>query len=143
MNKQAGGRPLLGDEARAEALSEALRVELAEFGVKVSLIEAGPVESEFGDNVLAADSGDYTALVERFARLTANPPARPSVGEVAVAIAGAIAEGGRRLRYEGTPGAFDRIASRLSQDDGAWEEAELLRLGSTRPQARSEPQGLY
>src|SRR5439155_1056749 len=35
-------------------VSDALRMELAPFGVKVALIEPGPIRSEFGDRALAA-----------------------------------------------------------------------------------------
>jgi len=119
-----------------EALSEALRVELTEFGVKVSLLEFGPVESEFSQkavNAVPVTSGDYAGLVARFHRLIASPPVRAQAADAAKAIADVIAEGGRKLRYEGTPRAFEVIATRRLQDDDAWEEAEVRRLGIARP----------
>lgn len=58
-----------------ESLSDALRLELAPFGIQVSLIEPGPIRTDFTTRSLAsadkygAASSDYRQVVERFASL--------------------------------------------------------------------------
>jgi short-subunit dehydrogenase len=125
-----------GSKQALEALSEALRVELAEFGVKVAILEFGPVDSNFSAKAASAvpvTSGDYAGVMARFHRIIATPPPRTSAADAARAIADAIGEGGDKLRYEGTPKAFAAIAARRALDDADWEEVELGRLGTVRP----------
>ena len=52
-----------------EALSDALRMELAPFGVRVAIIEPGPVESSFADRaVTSLPSGDRSRYPTAYAR---------------------------------------------------------------------------
>ncbi|GGL63597.1 SDR family oxidoreductase [Halocalculus aciditolerans] len=52
-----------GSKAALESFSDALRTEVAEFGVDVSLVEPGPVETSFGERAQreASDVADDTA----------------------------------------------------------------------------------
>ncbi|HUS67246.1 MAG TPA: SDR family oxidoreductase [Kofleriaceae bacterium] len=59
-----------------EALSDALRIELRPFGIRVSIIEPGPVKSGFtkrsvaGADKYLGDDSPYAALMKRFIALT-------------------------------------------------------------------------
>jgi len=58
-----------------ESLSDALRIELRPFGIDVSLIEPGPIRTNFSTTSLKSvtryqDGSPYAAVLERFAALT-------------------------------------------------------------------------
>ena len=67
--------PYCASKHALEAFSDALRVEVAPFGIRVAVIEAGPIETRFGDRARAgvarmlATPGPYSVLLrERRAR---------------------------------------------------------------------------
>ena len=88
-----GGRvtfPLMGvynsTKYAVEALSDALRIELAPFGIDVAIVEPGPIRTEFNDRAMqsidataidaspyAAVLADAAALRERFEAASAGP----------------------------------------------------------------------
>lgn len=58
-----------------ESLSDALRIELRPFGIEVSLVEPGPIRTNFSTTSLKSvaryqDDSPYAAVLERFAALT-------------------------------------------------------------------------
>lgn len=124
-----------------EALSEAMRVELAPFGVRVALVQFGGVKTELSRKAEAGTpkvDSDYEPLVATYYRPAAGPPTQSSAQDAARAVADVIADGGRKLRYQATPKAFEVIAARQALDDDAWEASELRRLGLALP-ARETP----
>lgn len=89
-----------------EALSDAMRMELAPHGVKVSIIEPGPIRTEFGD--IAADSlseysgsGPYAKQARRMARAHERMFGADAadVSVVVDAIVHAATADGPRIRY--------------------------------------------
>jgi NAD(P)-dependent dehydrogenase (short-subunit alcohol dehydrogenase family) len=60
--------PYCASKHALEALSDALRVEVAPFGIRVTVIEAGPIETRFGDRAratvarLLASPGPYSSF---------------------------------------------------------------------------------
>ncbi|WP_329571613.1 oxidoreductase [Kitasatospora sp. NBC_01266] len=105
-----------------EALSDALRFEVAPFGIKVSLIEPGVIRTSFGDTAAAtlADSavpdGPYGALTAANGRLFATAYRnRLIAGEpaaVARAIEHAVLAARPRSRYVVTPAAMVLVQTR-------------------------------
>src|SRR5687768_11745094 len=87
-----------------EALSDALRMELAPFGVRVVVIEPGPVHSEFAERAMtslpAADRSRYRAAYAR-AETIRKSSDRLAVGpeQVAFAVQRAIRSSCPRARY--------------------------------------------
>jgi short-subunit dehydrogenase len=87
-----------------EALSDALRMELATFGVRVAIIEPGPVESSFADRTMTSlPSGERTRYPSAYARADAlrGVSDRFSVGPelVARAVVDAMESMRPRARY--------------------------------------------
>lgn len=118
-------------KAALEAHSLALRIELAAFGVKVSIVVLGAVETEFCHNRQQITSPDYADLVRRFTqRIVANRSTPTSAEDAAKAIAEAIDAGEYPLRIEATPDAASLVAQRRSLSDTAWERAALEALGA-------------
>jgi NAD(P)-dependent dehydrogenase (short-subunit alcohol dehydrogenase family) len=113
-----------------EALSDALRFEVAPFGVAVSIVEPGLIRSSFGDVAHAshpdADDGPYAgftagsraAIAGAYSgRLAAGPEA------VARAIERAATAHRPRTRYRVTLGARVLITARRVLPDVAWDAA--------------------
>jgi NAD(P)-dependent dehydrogenase (short-subunit alcohol dehydrogenase family) len=109
-----------------EAASEALRLEVAAFGVRVSCVSLGAVTSSLGEKRSNFDNADYSRIAAHFrARLLAKRRTPTSSEEAAVAIADAIADGGARFRYEATADSTAIVMHRRSLSDEAYE-AELV-----------------
>ncbi|MDB5575569.1 MAG: short-chain dehydrogenase/reductase [Bradyrhizobium sp.] len=116
-------------KAALEAYSEALRIELAGFGVSVSIVVLGAVESDFGRNRLYADAPDYADLSARVRRrIEANRTAPATAEAVARRIGEALGSGSPPLRIEGSDGADALVAQRRALSDAAWETATLQGL---------------
>lgn len=115
-----------------EAFSDALRYEVAAFGVHVSIIEPGLIKTSFGDTA-TAPSGDETdgpyfdfnaAVAKRIAgayeglmpKLIGSGP-----GPVAAAIERAISARRPRTRYRVTPSARMALVSRKLTSDRLWD----------------------
>jgi NAD(P)-dependent dehydrogenase (short-subunit alcohol dehydrogenase family) len=126
-----------------EALSDALRFEVAGFGVKVSVIEPGLIRTGFADTAVGSmDSSDgedpYAGFEEAVARATAEnyeqgPFSRLGGGpeEVARTIETAISARNPRSRYAVTPSAHLFIGLRRLLPDRAWDA--LLKTSYPQP----------
>jgi NAD(P)-dependent dehydrogenase (short-subunit alcohol dehydrogenase family) len=130
------GFPLLGaysaSKAALEAWTETLRLEVAELGVTVCLVEPGAVESSFGRNRVDVVSGqqDYEGL-ERQARemLTGMRGEKLSAEEVAAAIADLAGAADLPLRNAVGPAAQRLLDERVSVDDATYEASVQSALG--------------
>lgn len=108
-----GGRqtfPLMGaynsTKFAVESLSDALRVELAPFGIAVSVIEPGPIKTEFNDRAMETidpdglDGSPYATVLARADALRASFDARAASPEVTTrAIVHAALSRRPRVRY--------------------------------------------
>jgi NADP-dependent 3-hydroxy acid dehydrogenase YdfG len=139
----AAGRstsPLVGyysaSKHALEAASEALRLEVAAFGVRVTCISLGAVTSSLGEKRSNFDSADYLQVAAHFrARLMSKRRVPTSAEDAAAGIADAIADGGKRFRYDVTEDSKIIVARRRSLSDEAYE-AELLE-GLVVPEQRA------
>ena len=124
-----------------EAVSDALRYEVASFGIKVSVIEPGLIRTGFADTAVGSmggqDDGPYAGFDEAVARATTENYERGPIsrlaGEpeaVAEAIEQAISASNPRSRYAVTPSAHLFIGLRRLLPDSAWDAA----LRTTYPQ---------
>jgi len=115
-----------------EAISDALRYEVAGFGIKVSVVEPGLIRSGFADAAVGSmneqDDGPYAGFDEAVARVTTENYERGPIsrlaGEpeaVAEAIERAISAGKPRSRYAVTPSAHLFMGLRRLLPDGAWD----------------------
>jgi len=99
--------PYCASKHALEALSDALRVEVAPFGIRVAVIEAGPIESRFGDRARAgvarmlASPGPYSAFYKSAERAmdTDFQAGKLPAGAVARVIVEAIESDDPRTRY--------------------------------------------
>ena len=120
-----------------EALSDALRFELAGFGIAVTLIEPGLITTEFGEAAAGAmaavssngEDGPYTAFNAAVGAITKGayegPMRKLGGGPDAVAKAIERAIGARRppARVTVTPSAKMMLATRKLLSDRAWDAA--------------------
>ncbi len=124
-----------------EAMSDAMRFELKNFGIRVSVIEPGAIRTEFeqtsaatiGSEARAAGSS-YAAFYESIETQARNMyKGRMSVGPemVAKAIEHAATSKRPRSRYPLTPGARVMIAARRALPDGGWDA--LMGMQVSRP----------
>lgn len=116
-------------KAALEAYSEALRLEVAPFGIKVCIVMLGAVESKIGDNRQDIVTPEYLPMAENVRALVAqgrqNPPSAESV---AVRLADIIDKGNPPLRVNGTEDVPTLIAERTAQTDEQWETESLKYL---------------
>ena len=117
-----------------EAISDALRFEVAGFGVKVVCIEPGLIKTKFGDAAVGSIAGDldvegpYAKFNQHVARTTAGayeegPLAKLGAGPdaVAKAIERALTAKRPRPRYTVTPSAKLALTQRRLVSDRAWD----------------------
>ena len=117
-----------------EAVSDALRLEVAPFGVRVSLVQPGPVQSSFGDTAIASISGggadaggdyaDFNAeLGERYAAAYSGAPSdlNVSVDDVAKVVLRAVRSEHPRARYAVGMMAKTLITTRRLVPDPVWD----------------------
>jgi len=116
-----------------EALSDALRVEVAPFGVQVVLVEPGPVRSGFESvasaTLAAAEGGSYPALRRRAAvliRRVYRSPLAIDPDAAAAAVQRAVETGRPRPRYLITPAAKVLVTTRRLIGDRGWDAAMRL-----------------
>ena len=115
-----------------EALSDALRFEVAGFGVRVAVVQPGAVRTDFDKTVVASlpeeRDGPYAAFNARVGEITRGSYEKgllkwlgggPEV--VAEAIEDAITNPRPKLRYRVTPSARVMIAQRRLLSDRAWD----------------------
>jgi len=138
-----GGGAYHATKYAVEALSDALRFEVAGFGVKVVLIEPGLISTEFVTAATAsldklADDGPYAEFNARVRSATDgiyNGPMRVLGGgpeDVAKVIAKALASKRPAARYTVTPSATLAIAQRRLTPDRLWD----LAMKTTFPQPK-------
>lgn len=109
-----------------DAYSEALRIELAPFGVPVTIVEPGAVESAFASNRHTTTLPDYADTVRRFTqKLTSSRAAAISSDAVARRLADIIETDAPQLRYVVTDDAVALFAARQAQSDAEWERQQL------------------
>ena len=120
-----------------EAVSDALRLEVAPFGVRVSLVQPGPVQSSFGDTAIATigaaedgaggAGGDYadfnSELSERYAAAYSGSPSdlSVSVDDVAKVVLRAVRSEHPRARYAVGMIAKTLITTRRLVPDPVWD----------------------
>jgi NAD(P)-dependent dehydrogenase (short-subunit alcohol dehydrogenase family) len=116
-------------KAALDAYTDALRIELAPFGIAACTVVLGAVESNFGDNRTDAAMDAYGLLEKRTrARIAASRKAPATAQAVAARIADAIDAGRPPLRLDGTGDGFALVAQRSGQDDESWEAGTLAGL---------------
>ena len=130
------GYPLIGayaaSKAALEIITEALRLELAPFGVRVLLAEPAGVESDFGRNRTNVDVAgtDYVDLQERALHsLQTMRRTAMSAEQVAIAVADLLDAKAPPLRNPIGDDAARIIGERLSVTDDAYEQVVLRGLG--------------
>lgn len=120
-----------------EAISDALRFEVAGFGIKVVVIQPGLIRTSFGERAVAqldeakvagADGGPYAGFTEKVAQATREvyedgAMAKLGAGPDAVAkvIEKAIDAERPKARYRVTPSAHAMIALRAITPDRGWD----------------------
>ena len=136
-----GGGAYHATKYAVEAISDAMRFEVAGFGVDVVLIEPGLIVTNFGEvaakSVDATEEGPYAEFNAEVGKATAaiyrGPMARLGGGPEAVAkrIATALAAGRPRPRYTVTASAKLAIGQRRLLSDRMWDRA--MRTQFPRP----------
>jgi NAD(P)-dependent dehydrogenase (short-subunit alcohol dehydrogenase family) len=131
-----GGGAYHASKHAVEALSDALRFEVAGFGVRVVVIEPGLITTRFGETAAGslADAGDSGAAGDPYGAFNAavgaatvgayeGPLARLGGGpdSVAKAIERAIEAARPRARYKVTPSARMIMAQRRLLGDRGWD----------------------
>jgi NAD(P)-dependent dehydrogenase (short-subunit alcohol dehydrogenase family) len=126
-----GGGVYHATKYAVEALSDALRFEVAGFGVQVVIVQPGLIRTEFSTTASAAvdaAEGPYAAFNSAVAATTKavyekGPLARLGGGPDAVAktIETAITTAKPKIRYRVTPSAHLLITQRRLMSDGLWE----------------------
>jgi NAD(P)-dependent dehydrogenase (short-subunit alcohol dehydrogenase family) len=139
-----GGGAYHATKYAVEALSDALRFEVAGFGVDVVIIQPGLIRTEFGETaageVEQAPTGPYGHFNETVARTTREvyehgPLARLGAGPEAVAktIERAITTRRPKIRYRVTPSARVLVGQRAVMTDRMWDA--MMRSQFPRPGA--------
>jgi NAD(P)-dependent dehydrogenase (short-subunit alcohol dehydrogenase family) len=115
-----------------ESISDALRVELRPFGIRVSLIQPGPIRTSFGDTAVGtltqvapssgSPYGDLTGKVETSMRgFYDNRLLARGTEPVAKAVEHALTSRRPRSRYLVTPAAHLLVAIRRWGGDRGWD----------------------
>lgn len=140
-----GGGVYHATKHAVEALSDALRFEVREFGVDVVVIEPGLIITEFGEAANRsideiAEHGPYARFNATVAKVTANaysgPMARLGAGPEAVAakISRALASRRPATRYKVTPSARVTIGARRLMSDRMWDRFVRSQFPPPRPE---------
>ncbi len=111
-----------------EGLSEALAMEMAEFNVKVSIIEPGVVLTPiWGKGSLPEDPTPYQKSLERLGRFFMFGHTRPAMpSDVASAIEHAIESDKPHFRYPVGPDAEETVAAKNKVSNDEWMEINCL-----------------
>jgi NAD(P)-dependent dehydrogenase (short-subunit alcohol dehydrogenase family) len=140
-----GGGYYHGTKHAVEAISDALRFEVRDFGIGVVVIEPGLIHTSFGEAAVGAmedtptDEGPYAKFNQAVAAATAGiyegPMARFGAGPEAVArkVDRAISARRPRTRYVVTPSAWAMLGLRRLLPDRAWDA--MMRTTFPRPKA--------
>src|SRR5947209_13922631 len=127
-----GGGVYHATKYAVEALSDALRFEVAGFGVGVTIIQPGLIRTEFaataGESIESADDGPYASFNAQVAKTTADAYERGPLArlggepdDVAKAIERAILARRAPIRVRVTPSARVLIGQRKLMTDGLWD----------------------
>jgi NAD(P)-dependent dehydrogenase (short-subunit alcohol dehydrogenase family) len=132
-----GGGLYHASKYAVEALSDALRFEVAGFGVDVVVVEPGLIRTEFADTAVgsideaAGEANEGADAYGKFNRAVAKSTAETYTGPlgklgagpdaVAATIEKAIDAGKPRTRYPVTPSAWLAMAQRRMLPDRAWD----------------------
>lgn len=121
-----------GAKFAVEGLSEALHYELAEFGVKVKIVEPGMTATDFGGRSFSFVNDEsleeYQPTVSKlFAGWSGLEPSPPST--VADVIWEAVTDGTDTLRYRAGADAVELLDRRKAQDDATFIAAVRARMG--------------
>jgi NAD(P)-dependent dehydrogenase (short-subunit alcohol dehydrogenase family) len=127
-----GGGVYHATKHAVEALSDALRFEVKEFGIDVVVIEPGLIITDFGETASASidavtEHGPYAKFNADVGRVTANAytggMARFGAGPEAVAgkISRALTAGRPSTRYKVTPSARMVMGMRRAMSDRMWD----------------------
>jgi NADP-dependent 3-hydroxy acid dehydrogenase YdfG len=130
-----------------EALSDVLRVEVAGFGVRVVLVEPGPIRTGFGTvavqgTAAATASGPYAAQrrsVEAAIRRSYSAPGSVGPDAVARVVQRAIEAPRPRPRYVVTPRAVALIQTRRLGGDHLWDALMRRAFGISSPSGSPGP----
>src|SRR5215203_4700402 len=144
-----GGGVYHATKHAVEALSDALRFELAGFGVDVVVIEPGLIITQFGETAAGSlaeveEQGPYAQFNSDVARVTANactgPLARFGGGPEAVAakIAKVLSVRRPSARYTVTPSAKVMLGMRRAMTDRMWDRFVRSQYPPPRPGAERE-----
>jgi NAD(P)-dependent dehydrogenase (short-subunit alcohol dehydrogenase family) len=141
-----GGGVYHATKHAVEALSDALRFEVKEFGIEVVVIEPGLIITEFGETAAGSldevdEHGPYAKFNSDVAKLTAEAytggMARFGAGPEAVAgkIAKALTTGRPSTRYKVTPSARMIMGMRGLMTDRMWDRFVRSQYPPPRPEA--------
>ena len=137
-----GGGVYHATKHAVEALSDALRFEVREFGIDVVILEPGLIVTEFGETAAGSlaeveEHGPYAKFNADVAKVTANayagPMARFAAGPDAVAekISKALTANRPNARYKVTPSAKVMMGLRRLVTDRMWDR--MMRSQFTPP----------
>ena len=136
-----GGGVYHATKHAVEAISDAMRFEVAGFGVHVVVIEPGIIRTNFGEtaagSVASADDGPYAKFNAAVAEANATASDGPlgklggEPDDVAQVIERAVAARRPRARYRVTASANVLIAQRRLLPDRAWDR--VIRTAFPRP----------
>jgi short-subunit dehydrogenase len=140
-----GGGVYHATKHAVEALSDALRFEVAGFGVDVVVIEPGLIITEFGETAAGSlaevqEHGPYSKFNSDVARVTANaytgPMARFGAGPEAVAekIAKALTARRPSTRYTVSASAKAMLGVRRLSTDRMWDRFVRSQYPPPRPE---------
>jgi NAD(P)-dependent dehydrogenase (short-subunit alcohol dehydrogenase family) len=140
-----GGGVYHATKHAVEALSDALRFEVQEFGIEVVIIEPGLIITEFGETALGSindvtEHGPYARFNAEVGRVTANAytgsMARFGAGPEAVAakISRALTAGRPATRYKVTPSARLIMGMRRAMTDRMWDRFVRSQYPPPRPE---------
>ncbi|HEX5821971.1 MAG TPA: oxidoreductase [Solirubrobacterales bacterium] len=141
-----GGGVYHATKHAVEAISDALRFEVKEFGVDVVVIEPGLITTEFGETASSSidaveDHGPYAKFNADVGKVTAEaytgPMARFGAGPEAVAgkIAKALTARRPATRYKVTPSARVMMGTRRLVTDRMWDRFVRSQYPPPKPEA--------
>jgi NAD(P)-dependent dehydrogenase (short-subunit alcohol dehydrogenase family) len=127
-----------------EAISDALRFEVRPFGIKVIVVQPGPIKTQFEDTSLGSMRGAHDGDASPYAEFNAGVAARVrstyagnmAAGPDAVArvIERAIASKRPRSRYPVTAAARMLLTARRVLPDQAWDAVLRVQFPPPKPQ---------
>src|SRR3954468_6428227 len=141
-----GGGVYHATKHAVEALSDALRFEVRDFGIEVAIIEPGLIVTEFGETANASidaveEHGPYGKFNAEVAKTTAEAyqggMAKLGAGPEAVAekISKALSANRPSTRYKVTPSARVTMGLRRLVSDRMWDRMMRSQFSPPKPQA--------